>query len=71
MIEKGLYLAGYAIAHVLFFGMNTPEAIVRRLRFAYRLIDVKIVEMPQVDGAERTVFLCPYRNPVKTRYGEK
>lgn len=71
MIEKGLYFAGYAIAHVLFFGVNRPETVVRRLRFAYRLAGVKIVETPQVDGAERTVFLCPYRNLVKTHYGEK
>lgn len=71
MIEKGLYFAGYAIAHILFFGVNTPETVVRRLRFAYRLAGVKIVETPWVNGAERTIFLCPYRNLVKTHYGEK
>ena len=71
MIEKGLYFAGYAIAHALFFGANTPEAVVRRLRFAYRLVGVKIVETPHVDGTERTIFLCPYRNLAKTRCGER
>lgn len=71
MIEKGLYFAGYAIAHALFFGVNTPEAVVRRLRFAYRLVGVKIVETPQVDRTERTIFLCPYRNLATRRYGEK
>lgn len=71
MIEKGLHFAGYAIAHLLFFGVNTPESVVRRLRLAYRLVGVKIVETPQVDGIERTVFLCPYRNLARTRYGKK
>lgn len=71
MLEKGLYVAGYVIAHVLFFGVNTPTAVVRRLRFAYRLVGVKIVETPRMDGTERTIFLCPYRNLATTRYGEK
>lgn len=71
MLEKGLHTVGYAIAHVLFLGANTPEAVVRRLRFAYRLVGVKIVETPHVDGVERTIFLCPYRNLAATRYGEK
>lgn len=71
MIEKGLYFAGYAIAHVLFLGATTPEAIVRRLRFAYRLVGVEIVKTPCVDGVERTIFLCPYRDLVATRYGER
>lgn len=71
MIEKGLYFVGYAIAPVLFFGVNTPKAVVCRLRFAYRLAGVKIIETPYIDGTERTIFLCPYRNLAKTRYGEK
>lgn len=71
MIEKGLYSVGYAIAHVLFFKVSTPEAVVRRLRLAYRLVGVKIVETSEVNGTERTVFLCPYRNLARTRYGKK
>ena len=71
MLEKGLYVAGYAIAHVLFLGANTPTVVVRRLRFAYRLVGVKIADTPRIDGAERTIFLCPYREIAATRYGEK
>ena len=71
MLENALHAVGYAIAHVLFLGANTPKAVVCRLRFAYRLVGVKIVETPHVDGVERTIFLCPYRNLAATRYGEK
>lgn len=29
MLEKGLHIVGYVIAHVLFLGVNTPEAVTR------------------------------------------
>lgn len=71
MLRRVLHHLGYVIAHVLFFGADTPSAVVKRLRIAYRLVGVKIVETPHVDGTERTIFLCPYRNLGKTRFGEK
>lgn len=71
MLEKLLHGFGYVIAHVLFLGSRTPESIVRRLRFAYRLVGVEIVETPRVDGVERTIFLCPYRNLAANRFGRK
>jgi len=71
MIRRTLHALGYAIAHVLFLGAYTPCQVVRRLRLAYRLVGVRIVETPRVDGAERTIFLCPYRNLGAGRYGEK
>lgn len=71
MIEKLLHRFGYALAHLLFLRATTPEAIVRRLRIAYRLVGVRIVETPRVDGAERTIFLCPYRNLAANRFGKK
>ena len=71
MLEKVLYWIGYAIAHVLFVGSYTPESVVRRLRFAYRLAGVRIVETPRVDGVERTIFLCPYRDLGAGWFGRK
>lgn len=71
MLRRFLHHLGYVIAYVLFLGANTPSAVVGRLRIAYRLVGVKIVETPQVDGVERTIFLCPYRNLGTTRFGEK
>jgi len=71
MIRRALHALGYAIAHVLFLGAYTPRQVVRRLRIAYRLVGVRIVETPRVDGVERTVFRCPYRNLGASRYGEK
>ena len=62
MIRRLLHDLGYVIAYVLFIGANTPESVVKRLRVAYRLVGVRIVETPQVDSVERTIFLCPYRN---------
>lgn len=69
MIRRALHAVGYLLAHVLFVGAHTPEAIVRRLRIAYRLVGVRIVETPTVDATERTVFLCPYRNLAAGRVG--
>ncbi|MFB6205584.1 MAG: hypothetical protein ABEJ05_03520 [Haloglomus sp.] len=71
MLRRLLHHLGYAIAHVLFVRAETPEAVVRRLRIAYRLVGVRIVETPTVDSVERTVFLCPYRNLASDRFGEK
>ena len=71
MIRRALHDIGYALAHVLFLGAATPGEVVRRLRLAYRLVGVRIVETPRVDGVERTVFLCPYRNLGAGRFGAK
>lgn len=71
MIRRLLHAIGYVIAHVLFFGAYTPESVVKRLRIAYRLVGVRIVETPNIDGVERTIFLCPYRNLAAGRYGTK
>lgn len=71
MLEKALYAFGYAFAHLLFLGANTPDAVVRRLRLAYRAVGVRIVETPRIDGTNRTIFLCPYRNLATDRYGQK
>jgi len=62
MLRRLLHGLGYLIAPVLFFRASTPEAVVARLRLAYRLVGVRIVETPRVDDVERTIFLCPYRN---------
>lgn len=71
MIRRSLHNIGYLLAHVLFFGANTPKSVVSRLRIAYRLVGVRIVEAPQVDSTERTIFLCPYRNLASSWFGEK
>lgn len=71
MIEKALYWVGYLIAPVLFFHASTPQAVVRRLRLAYRLVGVRIVETQQIQGTERTVFRCPYRSLGVSLFGEK
>ena len=71
MLRRVLYAFGYLVAHVLFLGAKTPETVVRRLRIAYRLVGVRIAETPSVDGVERTIFRCPYRNLGAARYGRK
>jgi hypothetical protein len=71
MIRRLLHDIGYVIAHVLFLGASTPRSVVGRLRIAYRLVGVKIVETPTVDGVERTIFLCPYRNLAAGWFGRK
>lgn len=71
MIRRLLHGFGYLLAHVLFLGASSPQSVVRRLRFAYRLVGVRIVETPRVDGVERTIFLCPYRNLAAGRFGRK
>nr|WP_247728526.1 hypothetical protein [Halovivax limisalsi] len=71
MLERTLHWLGYALAHVLFLGAHTPSAVVERLRLAYRVVGVEIVETPQVDGVERTIFLCPYRDLAASQVGQK
>jgi hypothetical protein len=71
MIRRLLHDFGYVVAHVLFLGAKTPESIVKRLRIAYRLVGVRIVETPEIDSVERTIFLCPYRNLAASWFGEK
>lgn len=71
MIGRVLYGFGYLFAHVLFLGATTPEVVVRRLRFAYRLVGVDIEATSTVDGTRQTVFLCPYRNLAADRFGRK
>jgi hypothetical protein len=71
MLRRLLHDLGYVLAHVLFLRVSTPADIVRRLRIAYRLVGVRIVETPRVDAVERTVFLCPYRDLGTTWMGEK
>jgi len=70
MLRRLLHDIGYVIAHVLFLGATTPESVVRRLRVAYRLVGVRIVETPRVDGVERTIFLCPYRTLAASWVGQ-
>jgi hypothetical protein len=69
MIRRLLHRFGYIFAHLLFFRAKTPTAVVEQLRIAYRLVGVRIVETPQIDGVERTIFLCPYRNLGTTWFG--
>lgn len=71
MIRQALHAFGYAFAHLLFLGVRTPESVVNRLRLAYQLVGVKIVETPRIDQTERTIFLCPYRNLGASRFGKK
>lgn len=70
-VERLLHGVGYLLAHVLFLRAHSPASVVRRLRWAYRLVGVRIVETPQVDETHRTVFLCPYRNLGAGRWGRK
>lgn len=71
MLERLLHGFGYALGFLLFFRAETPPAIVRRLRFAYRLVGVRITKTSRLDGVERTIFLCPYRDLGANRFGRK
>lgn len=71
MLRSALHAFGYVVAHVLFIGTDTPIGVARRLRIAYRLVGVTIVETPRIDHTERTIFLCPYRNMGATWVGQK
>lgn len=71
MLRRLLHGLGYVLAHFLFVRAETPAAVVRRLRVAYRIVGVRIAETPQIDGVERTIFLCPYRNLATTWVDKK
>ncbi|MFB6353107.1 MAG: hypothetical protein ABEJ92_03385 [Halobacteriales archaeon] len=66
-----LFAFGYLAAVVLFVGAHSPESVVARLRWAYRAVGVDVRDTETVDGAERTVFRCPYRTIGADRYGER
>jgi len=71
LVERALHDFGYALAHGLFLGASSPEAVVGRLRLAYRSVGVRIDETATEDGAERTTFTCPYRGVAADACGEK
>lgn len=71
MLRRTLHVFGYVVAHLLFLGANTPRSVACRLRLAYRLVGVKIVETPRLDDTERTIFLCPYRTHAASWIGQK
>lgn len=66
-----LYWFGYVASFVLFFRAHSREAIVERLRWAYRTVGVDIQDTESLDGTERTTFRCPYRNLGANRYGRR
>jgi hypothetical protein len=71
ILERALHAFGYVAAHVLFLGASTPQAVVRRLRLAYRAVGVKITDTATVDDRQLTVFRCPYRRLGADRFGAK
>ena len=71
VLERTLHAFGYVAAHVLFLGAHTPQAVVRRLRLAYRAVGVKITDTATVDDRQLTVFRCPYRRLGADRFGAK
>lgn len=66
-----LHAFGYVASFVLFFRAHSRETIVSRLRWAYRTVGVDIRDTETVDGVERTVFRCPYRNLGADRWGQR
>jgi hypothetical protein len=66
-----LYLLGYMLAPILFIKAEAPTSVVKRLRFAYKLVGVKIIETESTDSREKTVFICPYRNLFTGRYKKR
>jgi len=71
VVERALHAFGYVAAHVLFLGAHSPEAVVRRLRLAYRAVGVSITDTATVDDRELIVFQCPYRRLGADRWGAK
>jgi hypothetical protein len=69
--ERMLHDFGYALAHGLFLGARTPEAVARRLRVAYQAVGVRIDETMRDGGAERTRFTCPYRDIRSEQCGDR
>lgn len=70
-VERLLWAIGYLVGFLLFFRAHSVEQVVTRLRLAYQLVGVRIVERPTIDAVERTIFLCPYRNLGANRWGRK
>lgn len=70
-VGRLLYAFGYLASFVLFFRATSPQAIVHRLRWAYRTVGVDIRDTETVDGVERTTFRCPYRGVAADRYGRR
>jgi hypothetical protein len=66
-----LYTVGYVAAFGLFFRARSRQAVVRRLRWAYRTVGVDIRDTETADGVERTVFRCPYRTLGAGRWGRR
>lgn len=66
-----LYWFGFVASFVLFFRAHSREAVVDRLRWAYRTVGVDIRDTETVDGVERTTFRCPYRTLGADRYGQR
>lgn len=66
-----LWTVGYLAAFVLFFGADSRQAIVARLRWAYRTVGVDIRAIESVGDVERTVFQCPYRDAGASRWGQR
>lgn len=60
-LGRVLWTFGYVAAFVLFFRAHSKEAIVERLRWAYRTVGVDVRALESVGDTERTVFRCPYR----------
>ncbi|MFD1599891.1 hypothetical protein [Halobellus rarus] len=71
ILERLLHDFGYAAAYVLFLGASSPERVVRRLRWAYRTVGVRIDSTASTDGTERTTFTCPYRDVAAGRCGKR
>jgi hypothetical protein len=71
LVSAVLYAFGYVASFVLFFGASSRREVVDRLRWAYRRVGVRIQDTESIEGTERTVFRCPYRNLGAARYGER
>ncbi len=66
-----LHAFGYLAGYVLFYRAHSPESVMQRLRWAYRTVGVDIRDTETIDGIERTVFRCPYRDLGADRWGER
>ena len=62
LLKNYLRAFGYLIAPFLFLGANDEETIAERLRFAYKLVGVKVIKVISQNSTEIMIFLCPYRN---------
>jgi hypothetical protein len=66
-----LHAFGYLAGYVLFFRAHSPESVVQRLRWAYSTVGVDVRDTETIDGIERTVFRCPYRELGANRWGKR